>query len=59
MRHLPKDSIIKIEMMRKEQEKKRKREAFKQAKPKSFYSKKMQEMAEQTDMHLRAAALPD
>jgi len=46
-------------MMRKEEEKRKKREAFKKAKPKSFYSKKMQEMAEQTDMHLRAIPLPD
>jgi hypothetical protein len=46
-------------MMNKEEAKRKKREAFKKAKPKSFYSKKMQEMAEQTDMHLRAAPLPD
>jgi hypothetical protein len=35
------------------------KEAFKNERKKSFYSVKMQEMAEQTDMHLRAAHLPD
>jgi len=35
------DSPVKQEMMRKEEEKRKKREAFKKAKPKSFYSKKM------------------